>query len=416
MPPISGRGQVVPLSPFRKLSPFADAAKARGTHVYHLNIGQPDVLTPERAIAQLQSEPIEVLAYTPAAGLSSYRRALTDYYRRFNLELDPSEILITTGGSEAILFFFLTCFDYGDAVLIPEPFYANYNGFAQMAGVEVHTIPCSIENGFALPEAAAFEAALTDRTRAIFITNPNNPTGCIYSESEIRALGDIARRHNLFFCVDEVYREFAYGDDTFFSALHLEHMEEHVLVVDSVSKRYSACGARVGAVVCRNEEVIATMERYARLRLSPPRLGQLLSEYMLQDDSAYLEAAKSEYESRRNLVYERLQQVPGVFSYLPGGAFYCFARFPVESTEHFCSWLLNDFTHNGATVMLAPGSGFYASPGKGLDEARVAYVLNKSDLEIAMDCLEVALQQYPGRLKHVGQAESGSTVSSATTK
>lgn len=396
MPQPSRRAQQVPLSPFRKLIPLADAAKSRGTHVYHLNIGQPDILTPERAIARLQAEPIEILAYTPAAGRPTYRRALADYYQRFNLDISPEQVLVTTGGSEAILFFFLSCFDAGDTVLIPEPFYANYQGFAQMAGVEVETIPCSIENGFALPPPEAFAQALTDRTKAIFITNPNNPTGCIYTEADLRALGAIAKEHDLFFCVDEVYREFTYGQTPFFSALHLSELEDQVLIIDSVSKRYSACGARVGAIVSRNTELLTLLERYAKLRLSPPGLGQLLAEYMLQDDTAYLDQAKAAYEARRNLVYRRLQKMPGVFSYLPGGAFYCFARFPVDSAERFCAWLLSDFDYQGATVMLSPGEAFYGSSGRGQTEARVAYVLCESDLEQAMNCLEAGLKAYPG--------------------
>lgn len=397
MPKVSHRSHTVPLSPFRKLIPIADAAKARGRKIYHLNIGQPDIVTPPAAIAKFKAEPLEILAYSPAEGQHSYREALLDYYRRYEIELEKENIIVTTGGSEAILFFMLSCMDPGDEMIVPEPFYANYNGFGHIASIGVAPITCQIEDGFSLPPMEQFAAKVTTRTKAICITNPNNPTGCSYSKEELETLAKIVKEHDLFLVVDEVYREFCYDGNTFVSALRLAGLEEHAVVIDSVSKRYSACGARVGALVTRNTKVTDAVSRYAKLRLSPPGLGQRLSEYMLQDDTAYLTGVKAAYERRRDLVYRRLQTLPGVESYLPGGAFYCFARFPIDSAETFCRWLLEDFEHQGATVMLSPGQGFYATPGLGVDEVRIAYVLNEQDLTAAMDCLEVALTTYPGR-------------------
>ncbi|MEL6655030.1 MAG: pyridoxal phosphate-dependent aminotransferase [Bacteroidota bacterium] len=397
MPGISHRSTTVPLSPFRKLIPIANAAKAQGRHVYHLNIGQPDILTPPAALSKFRETPLEILAYSPAEGLLSYREALVDYYQRYEIGLEAENIIVTTGGSEAILFFLLSCLDPGDEIIIPEPFYANYNGFAHIADIRVIPITCQIEDGFALPPKEAFASKVTPRTKAIFITNPNNPTGCCYAPEDLHGLAEIVKEHDIFLCVDEVYREFYYGENTFLSALSIPELEEHAVVIDSVSKRYSACGARVGALVTRNTEVTDAISRYAKLRLSPPGLGQMLASYMLQDDAAYLTGVKEEYERRRNLVFDRLQAMPGVTSYLPGGAFYCFASFPVDSAEDFCRWLLEEFDYQGATVMLSPGQGFYATPGLGKDEVRIAYVLNEQDLGSAMDCLEKALETYPGR-------------------
>ncbi|MGB3546664.1 MAG: pyridoxal phosphate-dependent aminotransferase [Saprospiraceae bacterium] len=396
MPQVSRRSLTVPLSPFRKLIPAADAAKERGTHVYHLNIGQPDILTPPRAVERFRAQEWDILAYSPSEGLPSYRRALTGYFRRFGIDLTPEQILVTTGGSEAILFFMLACLDQGDEVIIPEPFYANYNGFAHIADVRVVSITGRIEDGFSLPHPREFARKITPRTRAIFLTNPNNPTGCCYTREKLEELAAIVKKNDLFLCVDEVYREFNYSSDTFFSALHLAGLEDHVVVIDSVSKRYSSCGARVGALVSRNQAILDGVDRYAKLRLSPPGLGQQLAELMLDDDAAYLEGVKEEYERRRDTVFRRLRQMPGVYSYRPGGAFYCFVRLPVTDTEHFCRWLLEDFSYRGATVMLSPGQGFYATPGLGMDEARIAYVLNETDLEAAMDCLAEALRVYSG--------------------
>lgn len=397
MPSIAKRGQSTPLSPFRKLSPVADRAKASGKKVYHLNIGQPDILTPQPALQRLRETPLEILAYSAAEGNLSYRAKLATYYERFGIALAPEEVVVTTGGSEGILFFMLACLDPGDEIIIPEPFYANYNGFAHMAGVVVRPISTVIETGFALPPADAFREAIGPRTRAIFITNPNNPTGCCYDRAALEELGAIVKEHDLYLCVDEVYREFCYDGHNFYSALLLPGLEDNVVVIDSISKRYSACGARIGALLTRNTDVREAVLRFSRLRLSPPGLGQLLGEYLIDDDAAYLDAVKAEYDRRRHTVFRRLQAMPGVDSYLPGGAFYCFARFPIHSAEDFCLWLLESFSHEGATVMLSPGEGFYATPGRGVDEVRIAYVLREEDLEAAMDCLEAALEAYPGR-------------------
>lgn len=393
MPTVSHRSRTVPLSPFRKLIPLADAAKAAGRHVYHLNIGQPDIKTHPAAVQQFRELEWDLLPYSPSNGNADYRAALADYYRRFEIELAPEEVMVTTGGSEAILFFMLSCLDPGDEIIVPEPFYANYNGFAHIADVRVVSITSYIEDGFRLPSPEAFANKITPRTRAIMITNPNNPTGCCYTRRELEQLAQIAKQHDLFICSDEVYREFAY-EQPMSSILQIEGLEEHAIVMDSVSKRYSATGARVGALVSRNQEILTAVDRFAKLRLSPPGLGQMLSACMLQNDTAYLEGVKEDYRGRRDLAYRRLSAMPGVFCYLPGGAFYSFARFPIADAEHFCRWLLEDFEHEGATVMLSPGQGFYATPGLGKNECRLAYVLNEADLDKAMDCLEAALKIY----------------------
>ena len=398
MPQVSHRSDTVPLSPFRKLIPLADKAKAAGRHVYHLNIGQPDIKTHPKAVEQFRKLDWDVLEYSPSNGIASYREALTRYYARFEVNLSPENILVTTGGSEAILFFMLACLDPGDEIIVPEPFYANYNGYAHIADVRVVAITSHIEDGFSLPSPEAFANKITRRTRAIIITSPNNPTGACYTDAEMESLARIVKENDLFICADEVYREFAY-ETPLRSVLQLPGLEEHAIVIDSVSKRYSATGARVGALVCRNPEILAGVDRFAKLRLSPPGLGQMLSECLLQDDTDYLASVKEDYQARRDTVYRRLQAMPGVFSYRPGGAFYCFARFPITDSEDFCRWLLEDFEHEGATVMLAPGPGFYATPGLGRDECRIAYVLNVEDLEKAMDCLAAALLVYPGRVR-----------------
>ena len=394
MPSISNRGKSVPMSPFRKLVPYADKAKATGKHVYHLNIGQPDIETPLYALQQVRENELRVLAYSPAVGQLSYRKKLVEYYHKFDIELVPEDIIVTTGGSEAIQFAMLSCFDIGDEVIVPEPFYANYNGFAQIGSLNIKPITCHIEDGFALPPVDAFEAVITPKTRGIFITNPNNPTGCFYSRDDLERLAQLCKAYDLFLFVDEVYREFCYDGQEFYSALRLEGMEDHVIVVDSISKRYSACGARIGALVTRNQGVLDAATRYAKLRLSPPGLAQILAEATLEMEGGYMEEVTAAYNRRRQVVYNRLRAMEGVTSYLPGGAFYCFAKFPVQSAEHFCQWLLESFEYKGATVMLSPGEGFYATPGLGKDEVRIAYILNEADLEKAMDCLEVALESY----------------------
>lgn len=401
MPKISQRGENTPLSPFRKFVPLAERAKAQGRKIYHLNIGQPDILTPPQALQAVREHPLRVLAYSAAEGNLSYRQKLTGYYRSFGVELNPDQIIVTTGASEAIYLGLLSCFNQGDEILSPEPFYANYNGFAHMADIVVRAIPCNIEDGFALPSAADFERHLTPKTKGIFLCNPNNPTGCVYPESILHELAEVVQRHDLYLFVDEVYREFCYDGQDFFSALRLDSIREHVVVVDSISKRYSACGARIGALITYNEEVLEAVNRYAKLRLSPPGLGQILAEAALEVDGSYLDEVKIEYDLRRQTVFRRLQQMPGVTSYLPGGAFYCFARFPIDDADKFCRWLLEDFEYQGATVMLSPGAGFYATPGAGLDEVRMAYVICRDDLEAAMDCLEHALTVYPGRVETV---------------
>jgi aspartate aminotransferase len=405
MPRISQRGLEVPLSPFRKLVPFADRAKAQGKHVYHLNIGQPDIETPSSALEKVRAANLKVLAYSPAIGLTSYREKLVGYYKSYDIDIDIDHVMVTTGASEAIQFVMLSCLNPGDEVIIPEPFYANYNGFAQIAGIVIKPITCYIEDGFALPDVADFEAQITPKTKAIFITNPNNPTGCYYPEAVLRELAALVKEHDLYLFADEVYREFCYDGNAFFSVLNLEGMDENVVVLDSISKRYSACGARIGTIVTRNDDLVETITRYAKLRLSPPGLGQILAEGTLEMEDNYIGFVQQEYDLRRQVVFRRLQQMDGVISYKPGGAFYCFAKFPVENADHFCRWLLEEFEYNGATVMLSPGAGFYATPGLGLDEVRLAYVLNSADLEAAMDCLEQGLAVYPNRIKRTkGQA------------
>ncbi len=399
MPNISKRAGFVPLSPFRKLVPFAEKAKAAGKKVFHLNIGQPDIETPPHAIKQFRQLPMKVIAYSPAVGNTSYREKLAGYYQKNNIEVSADQIIITAGASEALQLLCYACLDRGEELIIPEPFYANYNGFAQIADVKIRPLTCSIENGFALPGIEAFEALINEKTRGICITNPSNPTGTFYSKGALEKLVYLAKKYDLYLIIDEVYREFCFDNNEFFSALNLKGLEEHVIVVDSVSKRFSACGARVGAVVTRNEALLESLTRYAKLRLSPPALGQMLSEAMLDNEEDYLRAVKEEYDRRRMVVYERLRQMPGVVNYKPGGAFYCFAKFPVKNAEHFCKWLLESFDHEGATVMLSPGEGFYATPGKGIDEVRIAFVLNTAELDQAMDCLEEALKVYPGRLE-----------------
>ena len=401
MPHISQRARAVPLSPFRKLIPYADAAKAKGRHVYHLNIGQPDIPTPPAALRRLREQHLALLEYSPAVGIWSLREKLAEDYRSVGVRVLPEHVLVTTGASEALQLLFFATMNPGDEVIVPEPFYANYNGFAQIAGVVVKSITCHIENGFQLPAVADFEAKITERTRAICITNPNNPTGCCYDEPTLRELAALAQQHDLYLFVDEVYREFCYDGQEFFSVLRLEELDQHVAVVDSVSKRFSACGARIGNIVTRNEALLNTVTKYAKLRLSPPGLGQLLTEFMLDKEPGYLEAVKREYDRRRRVVYDRLQAMSGVTSYLPGGAFYCFARFPIADAEHFCRWLLEDFEHHNETVMLSPGSGFYATPGLGNDEVRIAYVLHAEALHRAMDCLEAGLITYARSHPHI---------------
>ena len=395
---ISDRGQLMPPSPIRKLVPYAEAAKRKGIHVFHLNIGQPDVETPPAIMEAVRRADIPVLEYSHSAGNESYRRKLVQYYKKVGINVSHEEIIITTGGSEAIMFGFFTCLNPGDEVVIPEPYYANYNGFAVQAGVKVVPIPSRIENGFALPPISDFEQVITPKTKAIIVCSPNNPTGYLYSRQEMEALKTICLNHNLYLFSDEAYREFCY-DGAYISAMHLSDMDNNVVLMDTISKRYSACGARIGAFVTKNKEVLAAAMKFAQARLSPPGLAQIMGEAAVDLPDSYFDEPKAEYQSRRDLMVRRLNAMPGVFCPNPGGAFYAIARLPIDDSDAFCQWLLESFSHHGKTVMLAPATGFYGTPGLGKDEVRLAYVLNKQDLNQAMDCLEAALQQYPGRIE-----------------
>ncbi|PZR26939.1 MAG: pyridoxal phosphate-dependent aminotransferase [Citrobacter freundii] len=393
---ISTRGQQMPPSPIRKLVPFAEAAKKKGTKVYHLNIGQPDIETPPAIMDAVKHTDLRVLEYSHSAGNESYRRKLVDYYKKVGISVTHEQIMITTGGSEAILFAFFTCLNPGDEVIIPEPFYANYNGFACTAGVEVVPITSHIETGFALPPIADFEKVITAKTKAIIICSPNNPTGYLYSREEMEALKEICLRHNLYLFSDEAYREFCY-DGEYVSAMQLEGMEQNVVLMDTISKRYSACGARIGALVTKNKQVYDAAMKFAQARLSPPGLAQILGEAAVDLPDSYFDGPKKEYQARRDLLVSRLNAMPGVFCPNPGGAFYAIARLPIDDADKFCQWLLESFSYNGQTVMLAPATGFYGTPGLGKNEVRLAYVLNLESIAAAMDCLERALEEYPGK-------------------
>src|SRR3984885_12553069 len=394
MPVISHRGALMPPSPIRKLVPYADAAKKRGTKVYHLNIGQPDIETPPSILDAVRNTHMKVLEYSPSAGFDSYRSKLVEYYKRNHIDVTANQIIVTTGGSEAIMFAIMSCLDPGDEIIIPEPFYANYNGYATGSGVKVVPIPSGIDTGFALPPIEVFEKAVTTRTKAIMICNPNNPTGYLYSMDELNVLKEICLKHDLFLFSDEAYREFCYDGNKHISALSLEGMEDNAILLDTISKRYSACGGRIGAFVTRNENVINAAMKFAQARLSPPTFAQILGEAAVDLPADYFDKVHAEYTSRRDLLVKRLKAMPGVKCPLPGGAFYAMAQLPVESADKFCQWLLEEFSHNGATVMMAPAAGFYATEGKGKNEVRLAYVLNKEDINAAMDCLEAALKEY----------------------
>lgn len=393
---ISQRGMDMPPSPIRKLVPFAEAAKQKGVKVYHLNIGQPDIETPKAMIDAVRQADFKVLEYSHSAGNESYRRKLVDYYKKVGISINHNQIIVTTGGSEAILFGFMACLDAGDEVIIPEPFYANYNGFAVAAGVKVIPIPSKIENGFALPPISEFEQAITPRTKAIVICNPNNPTGYLYSREELDLLRAMIKKHDLYLFSDEAYREFCYSGEHF-SAMRLEGVEDNVVLMDTISKRYSACGARIGALITRNQAVLDAVMKFAQARLSPPGFAQIAAEAAIDLPDNYFDATKAEYIKRRDTLVNRLNAIPGVFCPLPGGAFYTIARLPVADTDAFCQWLLESFSYQGATVMLAPASGFYGTPGLGKNEVRLAYVLNTTDINAAMDVLEKALEAYSGR-------------------
>lgn len=394
---ISKRGTQMPASPIRKLVPYAEAAKKNGVHVYHLNIGQPDIETPKAMIDAVRNADIKVLEYSHSAGNESYRKKLVGYYQKLDIQVTANEIIVTTGGSEAIQFAFMACLDAGDEVIIPEPFYANYNGFAVAAGVSVVPVTSTIENGFALPAIEAFEQKITPKTKAIVICNPNNPTGYLYSKEELLLLQALVKKYNLYLFSDEAYREFCYTGNHF-SALQLTDIEQHVIVMDTVSKRYSACGARLGAFVTKNKDVYNAAMKFAQARLSPPSFAQIAAEAAVDLDEHYFDGPKSEYLARRNALVARLNAMPGVFCPNPGGAFYAIAKLPIDNSDDFCRWLLEKFSYQGQTVMLAPATGFYGTAGLGKQEVRLAYVLNITDLEKAMDCLEEALKVYPGKV------------------
>ena len=395
---ISQRGQEMPPSPIRKLVPYAEAAKKKGIKVFHLNIGQPDIETPPEILDAVRKADIKVLEYSHSAGNESYRRKLVSYYKRVGINVSYDQIIVTTGGSEAIMFGFFTCFDPGDEVIIPEPFYANYNGFAVAAGVNVVPITSRIENGFALPPIAEFEKLITPKTKGIIICSPNNPTGYLYSRQEMEALKKICLEYNLYLFSDEAYREFCY-DGEYISAMHLQGLEENVVLMDTISKRYSACGARLGALVTKNKKVYDAAMKFAQARLSPPGLGQILGEAAVDLPEHYFDEPKAEYMARRDLLVKRLNEMDGVFCPKPGGAFYAMAKLPIDDSDKFCQWLLESFSYKNQTVMLAPATGFYKTEGLGKDEVRIAYVLNLESINEAMDCLEKALQQYPGRVE-----------------
>jgi aspartate aminotransferase len=393
---ISQRGLQMPASPIRKLVPYAESAKKRGVKVYHLNIGQPDIETPKMALDAVRHFDFKVLEYSHSAGNESYRRKLAAYYKRNGIDVDYQQIIITTGGSEAILFGFMACLDPGDEVIIPEPFYANYNGFAVAAGVIVKPVTSYIGNGFALPPVSEFEKLITARTRAIVICNPNNPTGYLYGKEEMETLRQMVVKHGLYLFSDEAYRDFCYTGEHI-SAMHLKGAEQNVLMMDTISKRYSACGGRIGALVTRNQSVLDSVMKFAQARLSPPSFAQILAEAACDLPADYFNATKAEYLKRRDVLVKRLNKMPGVCCPEPGGAFYAIASLPVDDTDRFCQWLLESFSHENQTVMLAPGAGFYGTEGLGKREVRLAYVLNVSALEKAMDCLSQALKEYPGR-------------------
>ena len=399
MPHISEKAQIVPASPIRKLVPFAEAAKKAGKTVYHLNIGQPDIQTPDAALDAIHNFDEKVLEYSHSAGIESYRIKLSASYKAQGIPVETEDILITTGGSEALIFAMLCTCNPGDEVIIPEPFYANYNSFAVTAGVKVVPVTAKIEDGFALPAMEEIEAKITPRTKGIVICNPGNPTGYLYSKAELEALAAIVKKHDLFLYADEVYREFCYDGAQPHSVLNLPGLEEHVLMIDSVSKRYSMCGARIGALISKNKEVMAAALKFGQARLSPPTIDQVAAEAALSTPQSYFDEVVDEYVARRNIMVDGLNAIPGVFCPKPKGAFYCVVRFPVDDAEKFCQWLLESFSFEGQTVMMAPANGFYSTPGAGKNEARIAYVLNQDALRKAVDCLRVALEEYPGTIR-----------------
>ncbi len=397
MPKISDKGLKMPPSPIRKLVPFAEKAKKRGVHIFHLNIGQPDIHTPQVMMDAIHKIDLKVIEYSHSAGIESYRKKLVGYYQKFDINLSWEDIIITTGGSEAIEIGMMACLNAGDEIIVPEPYYANYNGFSTQADVIVKPIASSIRTGFALPPIEEFEKAITSKTKAILICNPSNPTGYLYTKEELEILRKIVLKHDLYLFSDEVYREFCYDGREYVSSMHLDGLDQHVVLMDSVSKRYSACGVRIGALISKNKEVMAAALRFAQARLSPPTLGQIAAEAAIDTPETYFAEVHKEYISRRDFVVDSLNKMEGVFCPKPSGAFYCMAELPVDDADKFCQWLLESFAFNNQTVMLAPASGFYSVPELGKHQVRIAYVLNQESLKNAMSCLEEALKVYPGR-------------------
>ena len=397
MPKISNRGVEMPASPIRKLVPLSDSAKARGLKVYHMNIGQPDLASPEIALKAIRNIDRKVLEYSPSMGLRSYREKLVSYYAKFNINVAADDIIITTGGSEAVLFAFLACLNPGDEIIVPEPAYANYMAFAISAGAVIRTIPSSIEEGFALPPVEKFEELINERTKGILICNPNNPTGYLYSRKEMKQLRNLVQKYDLYLFSDEVYREYIYTSSPYISACHLVGIEDNVVLIDSVSKRYSECGIRIGALITKNKELQRTINKFCQARLSPPLIGQIAAEASLEVEEDYLRDTYEEFVERRKCLIDGLNRIPGVYSPIPMGAFYTMAQLPVEDTDDFCAWCLNEFEYEGQTIFLAPGSGFYTTPGMGKNQVRIAYAINKEDIQKALVVLEKALEAYKNR-------------------
>ncbi len=397
MPEPSLRGNIMPASPIRKLVPLSDKAKEKGIKVYHLNIGQPDLPTPEVAFEAIRNIDRKVLEYSPSEGYKSYREKLVKYYSKYNINVSAEDIIITTGGSEAVLFSFMSCLDPGDEIIVPEPAYANYMAFAISAGAVIKTIPSTIEEGFALPSIDKFEALITERTKGILICNPNNPTGYLYTQKEMDQIRDLVKKYDLFLFSDEVYREFCYTDAPYISAFHLKGIEENTILIDSVSKRYSECGIRIGALITKNKDIRKSVMKFCQARLSPPLIGQLVAEASLDASDEYMSSVFNEYVERRNFLIDGINRIPGCYSPIPMGSFYTVAKLPVDDADKFCAWCLSDFEYNKQTVFMAPASGFYTTDGLGKDQVRIAYVLKKEDLASALEVLAKALEAYPGR-------------------
>jgi len=399
MPTTSIRGNKMPDSPIRKLVPLANKAKEMGRKVYHLNIGQPDLPTPQKALDAIRNIDRKILEYSPSEGILSLRQKLVKYYQKFKIDVQVEDIIVTTGGSEAVTFAFMSCLDPGDEIIVPEPAYANYEAFAIVAGAVIKSIPARIDEGFSLPPMEEFEKLITPKTKGIMICNPNNPTGYLYTHSEMNAIRDLVKKYDLFLFSDEVYREFCYTGAPYISAFHLEGIEKNVILIDSVSKRYSECGIRIGALITKDPEVRRTVMKFCQARLSPPLIGQIAAEASLEDNEEYLLDSYNEYVERRKYLIDGLNRIEGVYSPIPMGAFYTLARLPVDDADQFCAWLLSDFEYQNETIFLAPASGFYTTPGYGKDEVRIAYVLKKKDLGKALRILEEALKVYPGRTR-----------------